>query len=317
MTNKELYAALCEKEESVNLFMQSWWLSAVCAGKEWDVLLSFDADGNIRAAMPYLFRKRLWFRYVIMPQETQLAGVWLRPDISTDSNLIRQIAEEFVGKLKEMKLAYYCQNFLLNSPMPEVLAEMKFRMRERYTYRIDDLSDLDAVINSFSKNKKRQLQKALALHLDTDMTDEEFYRFHTDCLAARNRKITYTREFFLVLYRKALLHSQGKILAIRDNEGNTQAAAFVVWDKEQLYYLIPAIDTRYKDSGAGALLALEAIKLAQKVSKSFDFEGSMIRGVANHYRQFGTTRHSYYQLVRYYNPLFAVPSFFYHLIHRS
>ena len=317
MTNKELYAQLCGREESVNLFMQSWWLSAVCAGKDWDVLLSFDEQGEIQAAMPYLIRKRLWFRYIIMPQQTQLAGIWLRPDIADNPAILRHVAAEFDEKLKDMKLAYYCQNYQLNSPMPALMSEFKFKQRERYTYRLDDLSDMDKVIDSFSKNKKRQLQKALQLHLDTDMTDEEFYRFHTQCLSARNRKITYTREFFLVLYRKSQNLGQSRILAIRDADGNVHAAAFVVWDKEQLYYLIPAIDNRYKDSGAGALLALESVKLAKQVSRSFDFEGSMIRGVANHYRQFGTTRHSYCQLSRYYNPLFAVPVFFYRLFHRS
>ena len=121
----------------------------------------------------------------------------------------------------------------------------------------------------------------------------------------------------LVLSRQAFRHEQGRILAVRDNDGHTLAAAFLVWDKEQLYYLIPAIDPQYGDSGAGALLALEAIKLARQVSRSFDFEGSMIRGVANHYRQFGTERHPYYQVYRYYSKWFAIPMFFYRLAHRS
>ena len=83
-----------------------------------------------------------------------------------------------------------------------------------------------------------------------------------------------------------------------DNE--VLAAAFLVWDQHSMYYLIPCYNPQYKDSGASALLALEAIKLARQKGVSFDFEGSMIRGVANHYKQFGSTRTIYYSVERYY-----------------
>ena len=287
MTNKEIYAELCEKEESINLFQQSWWLNAVCAGKEWDVLLSRDEQGEIQAAMPYLLRKRRPFSYVIMPQQTQIAGIWLRPDKVDDAEAVNRIADEFTAQLHRLRLSYYCQNFPIGSPFPEVLASKGFRVKERQTYRLEDLSDLDKIIDSFSKNKKRQLQKALALHLDTDMSEEDFYRFHKECLEAKKKKISYTREFLLVLSRKSMKRGQGKILAIRDAEGNTHAAAFVVWDKSSLYYLIPAIHPDFGDSGAGALLALEAIKLARQVSRSFDFEGSMDPGIGHFFRSFG------------------------------
>jgi hypothetical protein len=67
-----------------------------------------------------------------------------------------------------------------------------------------------------------------------------------------------------------------------------------------MYYLIPCYDQKYKDSGASALLVLEAIKLARQKGVAFDFEGSMIRGVANHYKQFGSTRTIYYSVEIYY-----------------
>ncbi len=305
MTNKEQYAQLCEQYPEINLFMQSWWLSAVCAGKDWDVLFSYDERGEVRAAMPYLYRKRLFFRYILMPQQTQLGGIWFRPDIADDAAAVSEVCAELADRLGQMHLSYYYQQYTPSSPAPEQMKQQGFKLKERITYRIDDLSDLDKIIDSFSKNKKRQLQKALSLHLDTGMNEEEFYRFHTSCLLARRKKISYTREFFLVLYRKAVQRGQGKILAIRDSDGNTHAAAFVVWDKQQMYYLIPCYMPQFKDSGAGALLVLEAIKLARQVTHSFDFEGSMIRGVANHYKQFGSTPHTYYGVRKYYNPLFA------------
>jgi hypothetical protein len=45
---------------------------------------------------------------------------------------------------------------------------------------------------------------------------------------------------------------------------------------------------------------LECIKLAREKGVAFDFEGSMIRGVANHYKQFGSTATQYWSVEKYY-----------------
>lgn len=316
MTNKEAYAAFCKWNKDIPIFLTDWWLEAVCAGKQWDVALSRDSDGNIQAAMPYLLCKRAGLRYVVMPQMTQIGGIWLREDIAGNEELVRTVCEDFTRQLADLKLNYYYQHYPVGSPAVEPLKALGFTVKERVTYRIEDLSDLDKVINAFSKNKKRQLQKALALHADTAMSAEEFYRFHEQCLREQGKKISYTREFLLLLERKANRLEQCRILTIRNADNVALAAVFLVWDAQSMYYLIPCYSPAYKDSGAGALLALEAIKYAREKQVLFDFEGSMIRGVANHYRQFGSTPSLYYSVERYYSWWFRIVFFFYRLLRR-
>ena len=301
MTNKELYREFCQTNGDLPLFMTDWWMDAVCAGKQWDVLLSLDENGKIRAAMPYLIRKRAWMRYIIMPQMTQIGGIWMREDIVEDLMQVTAICHEFTQQLSALKLSYYYQHYPINSPAAEAMEAWGFKKRERITYRLEDLSNLDKVIGAFSKNKKRQLQKALSLHADTSMTAERFYRFHSQCLQALGKEISYSREFLLVLERKTARHKKSEIIAICNADNQVLAAAFLVWDKHSMYYLIPCYDPQYKNSGASALLVLEAIKLARQKGVAFDFEGSMIRGVANHYKQFGSTRTTYYSVEKYYH----------------
>ena len=50
MTNKERYIEWVASLEYVPIFMQPWWMDAVCAGKEWDVLLAEDSEGQILGA---------------------------------------------------------------------------------------------------------------------------------------------------------------------------------------------------------------------------------------------------------------------------
>ena len=301
MTNKELYREFCKSSSDLPIFMTDWWLDAVCAGKQWDVLLSFGENGEIQAAMPYLLRKRMWMKYVVMPQQTQIGGIWFSNTMLLDNaNRVSGICQDFVRQLAEFGLSYYYQHYPINSPAIDQMRALKFKVKERVTYRIEDLSNLDKVINAFSKNKKRQLQKALSLHADMKMNVEDFYRFHVQCLQEQGKQISYSREFLLVLERKTSRLQQSQILSICNADNEVLAAAFLVWDKKSMYYLIPCYDLKHKDSGASALLVLEAIKLARQKGVAFDFEGSMIRGVANHYKQFGGTRTVYYSVEKYY-----------------
>ena len=300
MTNKELYREFCRNTQDLPIFMTDWWMDAVCAGKQWDVLLSQDENGNIQAALPYLLRKRAWMKYILMPQQTQIGGIWINDDLKEQTSKIAEICQDFARQLADLGLSYYYQHYPINSIAIEPMRELGFKTKERITYRIEDLTNLDAVIKSFSKNKKRQLQKALSLHADTSMNIEDFYRFHTQCLQTQGKQISYSREFLLVLHRKTSRLQQSQILSICNADNQVIAAAFLVWDKHSLYYLIPCYDPQHKDSGASALLALEAIKFARQQGVAFDFEGSMIKGVANHYKQFGTTRTIYYSVEKYY-----------------
>ena len=306
MSNKERYIEWTGQQEYVPIFMLPWWLDAVCAGKEWDVLLAEDEEGNIVGAMPYLLRKRLWFKYILMPQMSQTGGIWVTAEITADKWRTAEVCRKIVEQLNGMGLAYYYQQYLPGSLCVDAMRALGFKTKERTTYRMEDLSNLDKVIGSFSKNKRRQLQKALSLHVERGLEAEEFYRLHAQWMHSRKRKLSYSREFFLVLERKARRLGQCEILSVCNADGQPYAAAFLVWDNNYMYYLIPAYDPAFAESGASALLALEAMKSAREKHVLFDFEGSMERGVAKHYRQFGSTPVTYFSVERYYKPIFRL-----------
>lgn len=306
MSNKERFIEWAKEQEYMPLTMQPWWMDAVCAGKEWDVLIAENEKGEIRAVLPYLLRKRTWMRYIIMPQQTQIGGIWVAPEVTEDKWQTAEVCRQLTEQLAGLHLSYYYQQYPTGSLCVDAMRALGFKTRERVTYRIEDLSDLNQVIDRFSKNKKRQLQRALSLHTERGMSPEEFYRFHSKCLSEQHKHPTYSREFFLVLERKAKRHDQCDILCVKNADGEVCAAAFLVWDNRLMYYLIPCYSLEHKNSGAGALLVLESIKLAREKQVVFDFEGSMIRGVANHYKQFGSTPTPYFSVERYYHPIFRL-----------
>ena len=304
MGYKDLYIEWIATQHKVPVFMQPWWMDAVCAGKEWNVHMIKGENDTILAAMVYLYRVKWWMKWITMPQLTQIGGIWLDENHEFTDDELTYVCNEVNQHIESKKLHYYYQQFPVGSPCPEKMKELGFKVKERITYRLDDLSDLDKVIDKFSKNKKRQLQKSLSLHAEENMTPEEFFAFHQECLAAKKKKVSYAREFLLVLEQKLNRRKQSQILTIRNADKMVYAAALLVWDECRMYYLIPAVHPEYQESGAGALLVLEAIKSAREKGLTFDFEGSMIRGVAQHYKQFGSIECHYYSVEKYYKWFF-------------
>ena len=271
MTTKERYVVWAAEQKDLPIFLQPWWMEAVCAGKEWDVLLAENDQGEIMGAMPYLIRKRMGMRFIVMPQMTQIGGIWVAQQYTDDQCQVVEICRMLTEQLDSLHLAYYYQQYAPKSLCVEPMQALGFKARERVTYRINDLSDLNALISRFSKNKKRQLQKALALHADYTMSPEDFYRFHAACMAEQRKAITYSREFFLVLERKLHCLNQCAIIAIKDADNHTHAAAFLAWDTRVMYYLISDYTPEGKVNGARELLKLEAIKAARQQEVCIDF----------------------------------------------
>lgn len=127
MTNKERYIEWVAQQDYMPVFLHPWWLDAVCAGKEWDVLLAEDAEGNILGAMPYLLRKRLGFRYVLMPPMTQIGGIWVNAATTADRWITAEVCRQLAEQLDRMGLAYYYQQYLPGSLCVDAMRGLGFR----------------------------------------------------------------------------------------------------------------------------------------------------------------------------------------------
>ena len=74
------------------------------------------------------------------------------------------------------------------------------------------------------------------------------------------------------------------------------AALYLVWDERAAYYLLGGGDPELRNSGAHSLIMWEAIKHAATVSKTFDFEGSMVEPVERFFRAFGGRQVPYHRV---------------------
>ncbi|MDR3651907.1 MAG: hypothetical protein P4L34_02920 [Paludibacter sp.] len=299
-TNKEKFYALCEEDKTIPLFMQAWWMDAVCNYENWDVLI-YEKNGKIQGVLVYHFIKKLGFKIIIQPQLTQFNGIWInyKENLSENEKIRfeKEVMTNLIKQLEKLKFSYYDQNFHPSITNWLPFFWKGFSQTTRYTYQIQDISDVEKCFEQFTYAKKKQISKAKKnLFIDFELTGEEFYNELQQNLKNSNKKVFYSKNLFLTLYRECLLRKQGIIIAARDDEKKIHAANFIVWDNNCSYNLISTLNQEFRSSGASTLIIFEAIKLRSTQTKIFDFEGSMHENIENSFRQFGSIQKPYFRI---------------------
>jgi hypothetical protein len=309
LSNKERYRLLCEERDDIPLFMQAWWMDAACGEKKWDVFLYEKDSEKIIASFVYHFVEKLGLKFILNPQLTQVSGLWIdypkNQKLHKRYSFEKKIIDNFIAQLESLKADFYSQNFHYSFKNWQPFYWKGFKQTTHYTYQIRDLSSLERIFQSFSVAKQKHIKKGNNLQLDFSFTAESFYDFHKKCLLQKNEKITYSQKLFLSIYNEVEKRDKGKIIAIKD-ENELHAALFIVWDKNSAYALISAINPQYKNDGSSTKIFWEAIKFIADKTKIFDFEGSMIEGVAQSFQQFGTEQIPYFKIEKSYSRIFSV-----------
>lgn len=295
MTNKEAYIAFCEQAGDLPLFLQPWWLDAVTKpdGKEWEVLLAHNKQGRIEAAMPFVLGSKFGLRYALTPQLTQYTGLWIvdKEGESATGRLSRekQLQNEIIKQLETMRLSLFKMNFPLQYSYWSPFFQAGYRQETRYTYRIEDLSDRKAVFGQMDATKQNKIRKAeeAGITIDFEMSADEFYDLQCLQLSERGDKDVLSRALVRSVVDNSRSRGQGLIARAKDANGATHSAIFVPWDSHNAYDLMTAIHPNHRSSGASTLMVWEAMKEASRHTHAWDFEGSMIEGVENSFRQFG------------------------------
>ena len=287
--NKDDYKQL---DNQLPIFFKSWWLDAVCEGGEWRAE-SYEHDGRTESVFVYFVKRKYGLRYIVMPPLTQFLGEHSFVENSLNNN---KLASDFyINSLP--KTAFTAINMSHTFKYWTPYLWRGYNQTTRYSLKINNLEDIDQVFSNFDESKKRNIRKAAkSLEIRRGMAGETFYDFFELELKSKGLKISFSRSMFLKLHSECVAHQSGTILYAVDSENVTCGALFVVWDGNAMYALTYSFPDKFRTSGVGDFLMYNAIKLAATVTKSFDFEGSMLEGVEESYRRFGSEPSEYYQI---------------------
>lgn len=306
-TNKEKYRVYCQEERGLPLFLMSWWLDAVCIEGGWDVAV-VEEGGRIKGVMPYyLVKGRLGHRYLTMPHLTPFLGPWLNyPLGQKEAGKIAFERETIQGLIEQLPgFDSFSQGFHFSFKNGLPFYWRGFRLSPGYTYVIEDLSDLDRVFKNLKSNIRWDIRKAakeLKIIMDSDKEPrigkpiEKLYEMICLSYVRQGRSFPYPFALVERLDAAAVAAESRRIFFAVDQDNRVHAAVYIVWDQSSAYYLLSGGDPGLRNSGATSFLLWEAIQYAAKVTRSFDFEGSMIQPIEHFFSAFGTVQRSYLQV---------------------
>lgn len=282
-----------------SIFEEPWWLDAVAPG-QWDAA-EITANGRLIARLPYYKTNRVGLKLLGMPEYTQTLGYWVD---DTGAKNVRKYArrKELVSALIDQLPKGYSVDLALDHTC-DYLFPFRwkgFSLQLAYSYRIEDIHDIDSLWNGLADNIRREIRKAQKIvRVKDDCPIDDLIAMHNRTFERQGRKLRDHDELIKRLDDALLLHQARKLLCAVDAENRIHAASYFVYDSKCCYYLIGGGDPELRTSGAASLLMWEGIKFASAVSRAFDFEGSMIEPIERFFRAFGGTPTPYWRVTKF------------------
>lgn len=293
------YDALVDRSPQGILFCHSWWLDAVAPGR-WRIL-SAGQGGDLRAAWPIVVREDASGTHVGMPNLTQKLGVLFAPSTSKYAERLsdeHQLTEQLMAQLPAGAAVDQQFHERFTNWLPFYWAG--YQQSTRYTYVLDPLDDLAALWAELRTNTRRVVRKARGAGLRVREVDDlaYFYGINAKTFERQGMAPTYALDELARVDAALQRHAGRRAFVAEDALGRAHACEYLAYDDQCAISLLRGADPSLRESGASALLQWHAIEFAATVSRRFDFEGSMIRGVERYLRDFGGRQAPYFRIWR-------------------
>lgn len=284
---------------SVNsIFEQPWWLDAVAPGS-WNAA-EIEKDGKVIARLPYIKSKRQGFRLLGMPEYTQTLGYWIEDTGAKNTRKYARSKDLITELIDQLPKGYNVDLYLDHSC--DFLFPFKWKgysINMAYSYRLEDIHDTEILWSGLADNIRREIKKAQKIVVVEDNHPiDDLIRMQGKTFERQGRNQHGSDELIRRIDKALLEHDARRLLCAVDEDGKIHAASYFVYDANCCYYLIGGGDPELRTSGASSLLMWEGIKFASTVSKSFDFEGSMIEPIERFFRAFGGTPTPYWRVTK-------------------
>jgi lipid II:glycine glycyltransferase (peptidoglycan interpeptide bridge formation enzyme) len=284
-------------DHSVPIYFQPWYLDANCGPDNWEGMVYYHRGRPI-AIMPFYKRSKWGLRLIDMPHFTKYMGPW----VAESYRSLRWESKIFKFFLDHLpKAILFRQNFhpMIKNWMPFYWEG--FRQTTAYTYRLDRQTP-EELWEGLNRNIRRNINGALQRGITIRDSDDlkGFYRLNESSFKRQGLAIPYSYEL-LDRHDQALsLREKSKLLIAQNSGGELVAGCYLMIDGDTVYYHLSGEDTSFRSDGGGILLLWNAIlwAFAQENIQFFDFEGSMIHGVASIRRQFGAYQVPYFKLYK-------------------
>lgn len=299
-TNKERYRKWCEQDKTMPFFYRYDYYQAIYHDN-WEIALATNGN-DIQAAMPYVVRKKKGFNLILPEPLMPYQGVWINYPLNQKYASKLGFEKEVITKIIEQlpSVALFRQQFHPNFTNWLPFAWENYKQTTKYSYIIEDISDLKIVYDEFKDKTRNSIKKATQnFSVKAAASIDEFIDF--------KRNNSNINALNLIILKRILNfafdNNLGEILHAKNSENEICSSIFYIWDDSTAYLLQSINNKKTNYSGATSLLIWEAIKNASSKTKSFDFEGSMIQSIETFFRSFGGKQTPYFEINKTNHPL--------------
>ena len=296
MSNKEQYAKICEKHPELPVFVQPWWLDAVC--KHWDVAISRKGD-MVTGIWAYPIEKKIGVSLLRTPKLTPYLGpqVFFPSDLK-ESNL-DSFEHEVVSDLIKQLPKASVWHLAMQPGMKQagIFKSQNLQTTVQQTFLLELYEDEETLLGNMKDAMRRNVRIAEDEFLLTNSPEnlKELFRFHKQTLSKKGKSVPYSYKELQRVLKILIAHNSCAVWVARNKSNKTiQAVVWQVWDKKCSYYFMGGQNPDTNSSRAMSLLLWHSIKEAKRMGNTvFDLEGSMDEGVEKFFRSFGGDRALY------------------------
>jgi len=265
-------------------YAYSWYLDIV--SPNWEALVSEDYE----YIMPLPVKSRYGIPYLVQPVLTQQLGIFSQKRIG------ESIVEEFIKQIP-----YFSYELNLN--------EYNFYSKALIfpNFILDLFQSYDQINSGFSKNTRRNIDKAsrLNLNIKSDLTANDFISFY---FSVDKHFLSPKQPVLERLIIRGISENSLTLYGVYSESNELISALCILHTSIRITYLLPVSNQQGKKSSAMYYLIDSIIRQEAGNEKIIDFEGSRIDGVARLYRSFGAKYHPYYILKKF-RPSFLIRKF--------
>ena len=286
------------KSPQGTIFSTPEWLEAVAPGA-WQYIL-IQNEENIKICMPIILSQRMGLKLCIMPPLTQSLGILLsNKQEGKYSKILSKNTNDMLELISKIpKNSYFRQRFhpTIDNWLP--FYWNNYNQTTKYTYIIDDLSSTEDIWGEFNWKKRQEIRNAKSKIKISETQDFEVLKHCINSFHKRQGKEIFNLKILERVFNSCDEQKCGKIFLAKNQSGEIAASVYIVWDEKTAYYLAGAVSEVSGNSGAIPLLLWHSIKFSSKVTKKFNFEGSMIRPIEYFFRAFGGKLTPYYEITK-------------------
>lgn len=268
----EKYSKALNESLNYRIYAEVWYLD-ILTEEKWECWIA----GDYEVIMPIPLQFKLGFKFVTMPIYCQQLGLFYKEEISDD------LFKEFEKKLHQYRVRSYCFN-------EENTERYNPKGKKKVNHVLELNKPYDTIRKNYNRNRRRKLLPLPAGYrlLQSDSIDD-FFNLYAEEYPHLNKKEWVEKLKQIMTY--AFRENIGYQFRVEDDSSLLAASLFYIKTHRRLFQLGASRNKSNADAGFFTIIINHAIeKFSNTMDFKFDFEGSMLKGVALFNESFGAQK---------------------------